>query len=106
MGGEMAELPPDLDRLGRALTHATAHAAARRDARIDRRRRLVGCLMAGLLVFAAMTPSHLGPADKPAFLQLTIQPAAAATRCDIPRGQRFHYLEACNERDPQPQAAR
>ena len=72
MGAEMAELPPDLDRLGRALTHATAHAAARRDARIDRRRRLVGCLMAGLLVFAAMTPSHLGPADKPDFLPFTI----------------------------------
>ena len=102
----MADLPPELDRLGRALTHATTHAVARRDARIDRRRRLVGCLMAGLLVFAAMTPSHLGPADRPDFLQLTIAPAAAATRCDIPRGQRFHYMEACNERDPQPQAAR
>jgi hypothetical protein len=103
----MAALPPDLDRLGRALTHATAHAVARRDARIDRHRRLVGCLLAGLLVFAAMTPSHLGPADNPDFLPFTsITTAAAAQRCDIPRGQRFHYLEACNAGDPQPQAAR
>ena len=53
----MAELPPDLDRLGRALTHAAAHAAARRSARLDRRKRLIGSLMAGLLVFATMTPS-------------------------------------------------
>jgi hypothetical protein len=106
METEMAELPPDLDRLGRALTHATAHAAARRSARLERRRRLVGCLLAGLLVFATMTPSHLGPADKPDFLQLTITSAAAADRCDIPRGQGTHYLEACNEGAPQPQAAR
>jgi hypothetical protein len=102
----MAELPPDLDRLGRALTHATAHAAARRHARMERRRRLIGSLAAGLLVFAAMTPSHLGPADQPDFLQLSITTAAASQRCDIPRGQRFHFLEGCNEHDPQPQAAR
>jgi hypothetical protein len=98
----MAELPPDLDRLGRALTHA----AARRSARRERRRRMVGCLLAGLLVFVTMTPSHLGPADRPDFLPLTITSASAADRCDIPRGQRFHYLEACNEGAPQPQAAR
>jgi hypothetical protein len=102
----MAELPPDLDRLGRALTHAAANAAARRNARLDRRKRLIGSLLAGLLVFATMTPTHLGPADKPDFLQLSITSVYAADRCDIPRGQRFHYLEACNERAPQPQAAR
>ncbi len=103
----MADLPPDLDRLGRALTHATAHAAGRREARLARRRRLVGSVLAGLLVFATMTPTHLGTADRPDFLQLALAPAAAAAPCDIPRGQRFHYyLEACNENGPQPQAAR
>ena len=72
----MGEMPDDLDRLGRALTDATSHAVARRDLRADRRRRVAGCLLAGLLVFAALTPSHLGPADKPDFLQLTISTAA------------------------------
>jgi len=103
---QMAELPDDLDRLGRALTHAAAHAAARRDLRADRRRRLVGCLLAGLLVFATATPSSLGPAERPDFLQLTIAPAAASVPCDIPRGQRFHSMQACATGDPQPQAAR
>jgi hypothetical protein len=102
----MGELPDDLDQLGRVLTHATAHAVKRREERAERHRRLVGCLLAGLLVFAAMTPSHLGPADKPDFLQLSIAPAAAAVPCDIPRGQRFQATEACNLHSPQPQAAR
>ena len=102
----MGELPDDLDRLGHALTCATANAVARRDARADRRRRLVGCLLAGLLVFAAMTPSHLGPADQPTFLQFSIDTAGAAVLCDQPRGQRFHYTDACVEKHPQPQAAR
>jgi hypothetical protein len=102
----MGELPDDLDRLGHALTCATANAVARRDARADRRRRLVGCLLAGLLVFAAMTPSHLGSADRPDFLHLTTASAVAAVPCDQPRGQRFHYNEACIEHHPQPQAAR
>jgi hypothetical protein len=102
----MADLPPDLDRLGHALTHATERAVARRDQATDRRRRLVGCAVAALLVFAAVTPSHLGPADRPDFFALAIEPAGAAMRCDQPRGQRFHYIDACIERHPAPQAAR
>jgi hypothetical protein len=103
---QMGELPDDLDRLGRALTHATSHAVARRQERVERQRRLVGCVLAGLLVFAAMAPNHLGPADRPEFLPLTTESAAAAVPCDIPRGQRFQANEACNPRSPQPQAAR
>ena len=100
-------LPPELDRLGNSLTHATARAAARRRARLDRRRRIVGGLLAGLLVFAAMTPSRLDQADQPNLLGLAIAPnAAAAVVCDQPRGQRFHFTEACIDRHPAPQAAR
>lgn len=99
-------LPPDLDRLGEALTHATARAVERRRLRGERRRRLGGCLLAGLLVFAAMTPSHLGRADQRQFLPLAIAPAEARVTCDQPRGQRFHLTDACVVYHPQPQAAR
>lgn len=103
---EMGQLPEDLDDLGHALTRATAHAVERRELVAERRRRVTGCLLAGLLVFATMTPSHLGPADKPDFLQLTTASASASVRCDIPRGPHFRANEACDTRDPQPQAAR
>lgn len=102
----MGDLPPDLDRLGRALTYATERAVARRDRALERRRRLAGCALAALVVFAAMTPTHLGPADQPDFFALAIEPAGAAVRCDQPRGQRFHYIDACIEKHPAPQAAR
>src|SRR3954453_5030403 len=100
-------LPPELDRLGNALTYATARAAARRRTRADRRRRIAGGLLAGLLVFAAMTPTQLQRADQPDFLQLaTTQRAEAAVVCDQPRGPRFRFQEACDVRHPQPQAVR
>ena len=35
----MGDLPPDLDRLGHALTHATACDVKRRNQRAERRRR-------------------------------------------------------------------
>jgi hypothetical protein len=100
-------LPPELDRLGNALTHATARAAARRAARVDRRRRIAGGLLAGLLVFAAMTPSRLGGADEPDLLRFAVtSDASAAIMCDQPRGQHFHYTDACVDHHPAPQAAR
>lgn len=104
---DMAELPPDLDRLGDLLTHAAERAVQRRRRRADRRRRLVGCVLGGLLVFATMTPSHLDRADhQPDFLRMAIAPAEASVSCDQPRGQRFHFTDACVVREPQPQAAR
>ena len=51
-------------------------------------------------------PTLWGPADQPDFFRLAIEPAGAAVRCDMPRGQRFHYTDACVEKHPQPQAAR
>jgi hypothetical protein len=102
----MGDLPPDLDRLGHVLTHATERAVSRRRQRNERRQRLCGCALAALLVFAAMTPSHLGRADQPDFFSFAIAPAGAAELCDQPRGQRFTYNDACIERNPAPQAAR
>jgi hypothetical protein len=102
----MGDLPPDLDRLGHALTRATERAVTRRRRRNDRRRRLCGSVLAGLLVFAAMTPSHLGRADQVDVFSFAIEPAGAAVVCDQLRGERFKYNDACIERHPAPQAAR
>jgi hypothetical protein len=99
-------LPPDLDRLGNVLTHATARAVARRRVRLDRRRRIIGGLLAGLLVFAAMAPAPLQRADQPQFLKAVApQRAEAAMVCEQPRGRHFHFLETCSA-NPQPQAGR
>src|SRR4051812_31181106 len=104
----MPDLPPDLDRLGNALTHAVARTGAARAHRTGLRRRLAGSLVGGLLVFAAMTPSHLGRADKAPFLGFAdAAPAEAAVFCDVPRGGReYELLEPCVPRHPAPQAAR
>jgi hypothetical protein len=95
-------LPPELDQLGSALTHA----ATRHAVRAERRRRLAGGILAGLLVFAAMTPTQLENADKPDIFGLAITSTAlAAEVCDQPRGQRFDVEHTCAG-DPAPQAAR
>ena len=56
-------LPPDLERLGEALTHATSRAAAIRRARRIFAARLAACVAAAVMVFAATAPSRLGHAD-------------------------------------------
>jgi hypothetical protein len=96
----MVELPPDLDRLGTALTSAAARARAARVQRAERRRRLLGCLAAGLVVFAAMPASHLGRADQPGtgLEALTGAPAEAAVFCDAPHGS----VELSNDCIPRP----
>ena len=94
-------LPPELDRLGAALTHA----ATRQQALQQRRRRITGSLAAGLLVFAAMTPSQIERADQP-ILRLAVGASAqAAEPCDQPRGARFDLEKTCGA-DPAPQAVR
>jgi hypothetical protein len=94
-------LPPELDRLGAALTHAAEHKRT-----VGQRRRRTGAsLAAGLFVFAAMSPTPLDRADQPLpdFLNFAIATsAAAAERCDQPRGQRFDEA-ACDDGTP-PQA--
>jgi hypothetical protein len=104
----MPDLPPDLDKLGDVLTHAVAQTGAARAHKAGVRRRLAGSIAAGLLVFAAMTPSHLGPADRAQLLGFAqAEPAEAAIFCDVPRGgSEYELLEPCVRRDPAPQAAR
>jgi hypothetical protein len=104
----MPDLPPDLDRLGSVLTDAAGRAGGARRHRAALRRRLAGSLAAGLLVFAAMTPSHLGRADRQNLLGFAqADEAEAAVFCDVPRGgHEFQLLEPCVPRHPQPQAAR
>jgi hypothetical protein len=104
----MPDLPPDLDKLGNALTHAVARTDAARAHKAGVRRRLAGSIAAGLLVFAAMTPSHLGQADRTPLLSFAeAEPAEAAIFCDVPRGGReYQLLEPCVPRHPAPQAAR
>jgi hypothetical protein len=105
----MAEMPPDLEALGEALVRATSRAADLRAHRIAMRRRLAASVAAGMLVFAAMTPSHLGTADRvPLLQQFAAAPAWAGTGlgCDRPRGEGANLPQGCDLGDMQPQAAR
>jgi hypothetical protein len=104
----MAELPPDLEALGETLTRAAGRAAALRRQRMLLRRKLLASLGAGMVVFAAMTPSQLGNSDQVPFLQqFTTAPAAASSfGCDRPRGHAAYRAPDCDARAPQPQAAR
>jgi hypothetical protein len=106
--GAMAELPPDLEALGDALTRATTRAAAVRRRRIDVRRKLALCVAAGVVVFAATTPSRLG-ADHVQLLQrFAAAPAIASgyDGCDRPRGHAGYIPQSCDAARLQPQAAR
>jgi hypothetical protein len=104
----MAEMPPDLEALGDALTRAAARAAAVRQHRLALRRRLAACVAAGMLVFATMTPSHLGSADNANLLeQFAAAPAlASGFGCDRPRGPGGYLPQGCEVGKVQPQAAR
>ena len=104
----MAELPPDLEALGDALTRATARAGVLRRHRAAVRRRVLAGIGAGIVVFAAMTPSRLGTSDQVPFLQqFTTAPAAASSfGCDRPRGHAAYLAPDCDAGPAQPQAAR
>jgi hypothetical protein len=104
----MAEMPPDLEALGDALTRATARAAAVREHRNALRRRLAASVAAGMIVFAAMTPSQLSSADRVPFLeQFAAAPAmASGFGCDRPRGDGGYLPQGCDVGKVQPQAAR
>ena len=104
----MAELPPDLETLGDALTRATTRAGALRRHRVLMRRKLLASIGAGLVMFAAMTPSQLGTSDQVPFLQqfATAPAAASSFGCDLPRGHAAYWAPDCDAQPPQPQAAR
>jgi hypothetical protein len=106
----MAQLPPDLEALGDALTRAAADAVAARRHRVALRRRVAACVAAGLVVFAAMTPSHLGGGDEGRLLQQLASVSTLADGggfgCDRPRGDGGSLPEGCDVGKIQPQAAR
>ena len=86
----MADLPPDLARLGDDLLVAARRNATRR----ERRRRVALAVSIGALAFAALTPAALGPAQR----QITIAETAAGLgrpACEHPRGARFTMVAAC-----------
>jgi hypothetical protein len=101
----MAELPPDLDSLGDALTRAVAV----RRRRVDRRRRLAACVASGLLVFAATAPGRLGSGEQGSVLRQFAAVPAFATGgmgCDRPHGASGSLPQGCDVGRLQPQAAR
>jgi hypothetical protein len=91
------QLPPDLERLGDALTEATARAAVARRRPLTTARRLAACLAAGMAVFAVAAPDDLGPAQRATggLLGLAaIEQAYGSGRCDPPHGTGTHCFEA------------
>jgi hypothetical protein len=107
-------LPPDLERLGEALTHATARAAAIRRARRMFAARLAACVAVAVMVLAATAPSRLGHADLTGALPdgggvvfAAAVEGTLAVGCDRPHGavaQRDGAPDDCTIRRPQPQA--
>ena len=96
-----SQLPPDLERLGAALTTATARAAAARRHRVAIARRLAACFAAAVLVFAA-SPYHLGPATAPTGGLFDVESAYGQVHrdpCDPPHGAAADCLVG----DPPPQ---
>jgi hypothetical protein len=85
----MAELPPDLARLGDDLVGAARRTAARR----RRTRRFAVATATGALAFAALTPATLDPAHR----AVTFADGAGGYEppgCEHPRGARF-TMAAC-----------
>jgi hypothetical protein len=80
-------LPPDLARLGDSLTSAAEHAIAASRQRAERRRRRLGTAAVGAIVFAALTPAALAPAER--HIDLALEPGFAPAGCDQPHGGRF-----------------
>jgi hypothetical protein len=91
-------LPPDLSRVGDELV-----AAAARSLRAQRRRtfaiRSAGTILVAALVFAALTPARLGPAQtadpSASVLASMAGSTVSSSGCDQPRGARFGLPRAC-----------
>ena len=84
----MAELPPDLARLGDDLFDAARRRAAGR----GRRRRFALAATVGAMTFAVLTPGALGPAQQEVTFAGAVRTAPPG--CDHPRGARF-TMAAC-----------
>jgi hypothetical protein len=105
----MAALPPDLDRLGHALTVAAVRNVDARHRRAVRRR-MAGVGVIGALVLAALMPSTLDSAhrvvtpepDQFAWAPVPVYQAV----CGQPRGAHFTAPRSCEVLHPAPQAMR
>jgi hypothetical protein len=81
------ELPPDLQRLGDALTNAAARTAAADRQRREARRRLAVTVAVGALAFTTLMPGALGPAHHDVrFAGLTGAQNVVPPACDHARG--------------------
>jgi hypothetical protein len=85
----MADLPPDLARLGDELAVAARRATARR----ERRRRIAVAATVGATAFATLTPAALDPAQRGPG---SVDAAATPMGCDQPRGAQFTMV-GCDE---------
>ena len=87
----MAHLPPDLERLGDALTAATTRATARRRWLTRCAGKLAACVTAATIVLAATAPSHLARNEAPGpFEIVAVDQAYGGMRrepCDPPHGR-------------------
>src|ERR1700759_5343379 len=107
----MGDLPPDLERLGEALTTATTGEVAARRHRRAAGWKLGACVAAGILVFAATAPSRLVSSDtiRPSVGLAFVDTARADTLrgpCDPPHGGAGRYSQApdgCEIVQPRPQ---
>ena len=91
-------MPPDLDRLGDALTAAVARAAAVRRARRRLAGRVASAALAAAVAFVALSSGTLAPTRPTGgLLQLASTPviAVAVAGCDQPRGARFSMPRGC-----------
>jgi hypothetical protein len=73
-------LPPELSRLGDDLASAADRSLAKR----RHRTKVAATGIAGALIFAALTPAALGPAERPAATMASTGPG-----CLMPRSEKF-----------------
>jgi hypothetical protein len=78
-------LPPELSRLGDELSSAAERTRDRRRHRAERRRRVAATVLAGALIFAALTPAALEPAHR------DVVQVASVRGCDPPRSDKFPH---------------
>lgn len=94
----MSDLPPELARLGDALTRAAMTVHARRHRRRARARRTALTALAGVLALISLAPAGLAPAVRDVRVA-TVATAEVSTLlhpyCDQPRGARFSVPRGC-----------
>jgi hypothetical protein len=91
----VATLPPDLDRLGQQLAGAADSTLAARRRRAERRRRVTLGALAGVLVFAVLTPGPLGSGVRDLRHSNIVGAGVEQIGCEDSRGRSF-ILPTCD----------